>query len=177
MRLLGSGAHGGTTRVTHACMHAGAAAGGGADPREGALHGVQATAPRRRRQARPARARGQAALPPLPAVRAARCVTARGEGCSSMWRRLQPHVAEAATSCVRGCSSMRPGCHSHVPSLPPHAPCLPQVCTQVAGATSRTSEPLAEPLAELRGPGAAAGSKCRLGSATAHCPGLLGWTR
>jgi len=31
---------------------------------------------------------------------------------------------------------------------------LLEVCTQVAGATSRTSEPLAEPLAELRGPGA-----------------------
>ena len=96
-----------------------------------------------------------------------------------MWRRLQPrvHVAEAATPCTRPANPMRPGCHPHVhvPSLPPHLPCLPQVCTQVAGAASRSSEPLAEPLAELRGPGAAAASKCRLGGATAPCPvhGLL----
>ena len=91
----------------------------------------------------------------------------------SMWRRLQPHALGLPTPCAQAVTpmSMRPAYHPIC-----HLPCLPQVCTQVAGAASRSSEPLAEPLAELRGPGAAAGSSCRLGSATAPRPGLLRWT-
>ena len=137
-----SGAHGAphcVTRVTYACMmcdtcsvcmhgvHAGAAAGGGADPREGALHGVQATAPRRRRQARPARARGQAALPPFPAVCAARRVTARGEGCNPTWWRLQPHALSLPTPCTQAVTPMCPVYHPICPAFPRYVPRSPEL--------------------------------------------------
>ena len=99
----------------------GEAAGQGLDAR--AARGVCRRPRRPRRRPRPRRTARRPALPPARARRDARAgeaATLCAGGCNLMFRRLQPHVPEAATLLCAGC------CHSCTGGLPlPLTPPLP----------------------------------------------------
>ena len=50
-----------------------------------------------------------------------------GGGCNPMWRRLQPHVLEAAAPCVQAVTPMYPAYHPMRPAFPRYVPRSPEL--------------------------------------------------